>query len=134
MMTIDAGIWVEHKQFGEQLLQCDALAGCPCVLGSLAVGSHTTDVADANAVSVMIHTVSTADVHVSTVADGSVSIHNIMVADPVKPRCLCQRSMSAALLLRPSGVSAQCIIISVTFRMLSNFNCSTWNKLLIRVV
>ena len=77
----DEGARVGLLEFDEEGTQSGFLFGGTSVLGFLAVGSHSSDVADANGVFVVVQTVGTDLFLWASFVDAAVAVDDVVIAD-----------------------------------------------------
>lgn len=83
-----------------------------------AVGGQTTDIADAYGIGVVPLAVRSHLCERSAMMHRAVAVDDEVISDGTKPRCRCQRSMSAVVKSLPSGVAEQWTMIRSILRIL----------------
>ena len=83
-MSVDGGIGKLRPELAKERKQRRLLSCGACVLGCLAVGGETTDIADADGVGIMTFAVCANLFERSARVDAAVKVNHIVVADAVE--------------------------------------------------
>ena len=83
-MTMDSGIGKLRPELAKERKQCRLLLLGACVLGCLAVGGETTDIADADGVGIVTFAVCANLFKRSARVDAAVKVNHIVIADAIE--------------------------------------------------
>ena len=83
-MTMHCGIGILTAKFGDELDECRTLCRCASIFGRLAVDGAAADVADADGMGIVTHTMCPSAVDVTSFVYRPIEVNHVVIADAVE--------------------------------------------------
>lgn len=83
-MTMHRGIGILPAKFGDELDECRTLCRCASIFGRLAVDGAAADVADADRMGIVTHTMRPGTLYRSAFVYRPIEVNHVVIADAVE--------------------------------------------------